>query len=74
MNNLMNMMIAQLKSRNPQIAQEYEKLRASNGNPEELLKNVTGNYTPEQIKGFTEFAKGFGISEEQLKSYGISTK
>jgi hypothetical protein len=33
-----------------------------------------GNYTPEQITQFTQFAKQFGISNEQLSKYGIGNK
>ena len=54
--------------------QQYEQIKKSNGNPEELLKEVTGNYTPEQMKQFGNFAKGFGITDEQLKNCGINIK
>ncbi len=64
----------QLKSVNPQALQQIEKLRQSNGNPEEILKQATGNYTPEQMNKFRSFVKGFGISEEQLNKYGINVK
>jgi hypothetical protein len=53
---------------------KYEQIRKSNGNPEELLKEVTGNYTPEQMQNFMKFANGFGITNEQLSKYGINTK
>jgi len=32
------------------------------------------DYTPEQLQQFRQFANGFGISNEQLEKYGISTK
>ena len=32
------------------------------------------DYTPEQIQQFEKFASGFGVTEEQLKQYGIGTK
>ena len=60
--------------RNPQVFQQYEQIRKSNGNPEELLKEVTGNYTHEQMQNFMKFANGFGITNEQLSKYGINTK
>lgn len=60
--------------RNPQMFKKYEQIRKSNGNPEELLKEVTGNYTPEQMQSFMKFANGFGITNEQLSKYGINTK
>lgn len=60
--------------RNPQIFRQLEEIRKNNGNPEELLKQVTGNYTPEQIQQFQKFVNGFGISNEQLSKYGINSK
>lgn len=74
MNNVMQMLMSQLKSVNPQAVQQIERLRQSNGSPEELLKEATGNYSPEQMNKFREFAKGFGISDEQLNQYGINVK
>lgn len=53
---------------------KYEQIRKSNGNPEELLKEATCNYTPEQMQNFMKFANGFGITNEQLSKYGINTK
>ena len=60
--------------RNPQMFKKYEQIRKSNGNPQELLKEATGNYTPEQMQNFMKFANGFGITNEQLSKYGINTK
>lgn len=44
----------------------------SNNNPQELLKQVTGNYSPEQVKQFQQFANNMGISNDQLSKYGIN--
>lgn len=60
--------------KNPQVFQQYEKIRKSNGNPQELLQQATGNYTQEQKQEFIKFANGFGITNEQLNQYGINTK
>jgi len=35
---------------------------------------MIGKYTPEQMNQFKQFAKSFGISDEQLNKYGISSK
>ncbi len=56
------------------MAQQYEELRKSNGNPEELLRQATGGYSPEQMNKFRNFVKGFGITDEQLDKYGINAK
>lgn len=60
--------------KNPQAFKRYEEIRKNNNNPQELLKQVTGNYTPEQMQQFQKFANGFGITNEQLNQYGINIK
>ena len=32
---------------------------------------MTKNYTPEQMQQFQQFANGFGVTNEQLKQFGI---
>jgi len=60
--------------KNPQVFRQYEEMRKSNNNPQDLLKQVTSNYTPEQMKQFQQFANRFGITDEQLNQYGINSK
>ena len=60
--------------RNPQVYQQYQDLKKSNGNPQEMINNIVGKYTPEQKASFRQFANGFGISNEQLNNYGITQK
>ena len=60
--------------RNPQIYQQYQDLKKSNGNPQEMINNIVGKYTPEQKANFMKYANGFGISNEQLTNYGINAK
>lgn len=74
MNPMMNLLMGQLKMRNPQALKQYEALRKANGNPQELLNKITSNYTPEQMKQFRQFANNFGFTNEQLNEYGISAK
>lgn len=57
--------------RNPKAFQQVNQLIKNNGNPQELISNVIGNYNSEQIKNFREYANGFGITNEQLDKYGI---
>ena len=71
---LMTQLQNQLKSRNPQAFQQFQNLQKNQNNPEEILKNMMGNYTPEQLQQFRQFAHGFGISDEQLDKYGINAK
>ena len=56
------------------IFQQFQNLQKNQNNPNEILKQMTSNYTPEQIKQFRQFANGFGITDEQLNNYGIKTK
>ena len=71
---LMNLLQNQLKSKNPQVFQQFQKLQKNQNDPKEVLSGMIKDYTPEQLQQFSQFAKGFGISEEQLKKYGINTK
>lgn len=59
--------MTQLKAKNPQMFQKIEQVRNNNGNPMDMLKDITKNYTPEQINGLFEQAKNFGIPEDVLK-------
>jgi hypothetical protein len=60
--------------RNPQIFQQFQNLQKSKNDPQEFLKEITSKYTPEQTQQFMQFANGFGITNEQLKQYGINVK
>ena len=71
--NLMTILMNQLKMRNPQAFSQFQNMKNGSGNPQELLKQATGKYTPEQMKNFVKFANDMGISNEQLKQFGINT-
>lgn len=73
-NQIAQMLMGQLKMRNPQAFQQVNQLIKNNGNPQEFLKQIMGNYTPEQMKQFRQFANNFGYSEETLDKYGINAK
>ena len=60
--------------KNPQAFKQYEEIRKSNGNPQELLNQVTNGYTPEQTQRFIQLANNIGITNEQLNQVGINTK
>ena len=74
MNNLLQILMNQLKMRNPQVFQQFQNLKQSQSNPMEFLNNVTRNYTPEQMNRFKQYANNFGFTDEQLKNYGINSK
>lgn len=75
-NPLMTILTNQIKSRYPQAFQMVEQMRRNNGNPMELFKQVTGNFTPEQMNGFFTQAKNIGFPQELLQQVqnGINTK
>lgn len=56
--------------KNPQVFQQVQNLMQSK-NPQDVLKEITGNYTPQQKQQFVKFMNGYGINEEQLKQLGI---
>ena len=64
-----------MKIKNPQMYQQINQLRQSNGNPSELLKQVIGNYTPEQMNNFINQARMMGFNDSLLNQIsGINTQ
>ena len=54
--------------------QQFQNLQKNQNNPQEFLNNIMKDYTPEQKEQFAKFVNGFGISNEQLKQFGINSK
>jgi len=76
-NPLLAMMMNQLKVRNPQLFRVVEQAQQNQNNPMDLLKQITSNYTPEQMSGLLDRAKQMGVPEDVLKQVqnnGINTK
>lgn len=46
--------------------QMLEEARKNNNNPMELLKQVTQNYTPEQMEQLFNKARQFGIGDDVI--------
>ena len=72
--NLTQMLMNQVKARNPQMFQQFQNLQKSQNKPQDVLNNMMKNYSPEQMNKFRQFANGFGITNEQLDKYGVNTK
>lgn len=53
--------------RNPQVFNQVEQLRKNNGNPMELLKQVTGGYNNAQLESFWKKVKQFGVPDEAIQ-------
>lgn len=47
---------------------QYEQLRKNNGNPNELFKQITNGYSPEQMEKFYAQAKQFGIPDDVINN------
>lgn len=60
--------------RNPQAFQLLEQAKRNNNDPIEFFKQITNNYTPEQMQNFRKYANGFGFTDEQLNKFGINVK
>ena len=50
--------------RNPQMFQFIEQAQKNKSNPQELFKEITKNYKPEQIENIFNRAKQFGIGDD----------
>ena len=71
---LMNQLQTQMKANNPQMFQMFQNLQKNQNDPKEIINNMIGKYKPEQIQQFRNYAKGFGITDEQLNQFGINAK
>lgn len=47
--------------------QFLEQARKNNNNPMDLFKQVTKNYSPEQMNSLFQKAKQFGINDDVIK-------
>ena len=52
MNMKVNNVLNQLRQKQPQQYQVLQQMIQSNGNPMNLLKQVVGGYSPEQLQNF----------------------
>ena len=64
-NQIMTMLMNQLKLRNPQGFQAIQNLMRNN-NPEQIMKQFLGNATSEQKQQIFSQAKNIGVPEEVL--------
>lgn len=54
--------------------QQFQNLKRNNGDPQKMINDIIGKYSPEQITKFRQYANGFGITNEQLNQFGINAK
>ena len=55
-----------MKAKNPQVFKFIEQARQNQSKPEELFKQLTNKYTPEQKNALFERAKQFGIGDDVI--------
>ena len=60
----MQMMMNQLKARNPQMFQFLNQAQKNQKNPQEIFKEITKNYKPEQMENIFNRARQFGIGDD----------
>ena len=66
-NPLAIMMLNQLKMRNPQAYQMVSKAIENNGNPQDMLKEITSKYDDKTKQQFVKQAEQFGFTKEYIK-------
>lgn len=70
--NIKQILMNQIKMKNPQMFNQLEQMMATQ-NPQDILMQTMSKYTPEQKQQFIKYANNFGISNDQLKQYGINS-
>ena len=56
----------QLKTRSPQMFALINQANSNNANPMDLFKQVTNNYTPEQMSNLFSRAKQMGVPDDVI--------
>ena len=73
-NQMMMMLMSQLKAKNPQAFQMINQARQNQNNPMELFKEITSKNTPEQMKDFYDQIEKMGFPKEIIEQVkGINT-
>lgn len=54
--------------------QRFQELQKNQSDPKKIISDMTNKYSPEQMQQFINFANGFGITNEQLNSFGIKVE
>ena len=63
----------QLQAKNPQGFQMVNQMMNSGGNPQQLLHQLVGKSSPQQLQGIMQQAKQFGVPDDilsQLQNMG----
>lgn len=63
---LTNNLQQRLRANNPQAFNQFNEWIKNNSNPTDLFKQITGNYTPQQMQMIKGIAKNFGIPDSTI--------
>ena len=66
MNLLVTNLQQRLKANNPQMYKQLNQWMKENKNPMDLFKQMTNNYTPQQMQNIMGIAKGFGVPDSVI--------
>lgn len=58
--------MGQIQRKNPQMYQMVQQAIGSGNNPEQMLKEIKKNASPEQIQAILQQAKQYGVPENIL--------
>ena len=64
---VMQMLMQQVQSQNPQAFQVVNQAINSGANPMQFMKQVMGNVSPQQMQDIMTQAKQFGVPDEVLQ-------
>ena len=65
-NPILTVFLNQVRNSNPQAFQMFEQMRNGNGNPIDIIRQITSKFSPEQMNGLLSQAKSMGVPEEAL--------
>ena len=63
---MMMMLMNQLKAKNPQMFQMVDQARQNQSNPIDIFKQITSKNTPEQMENFYKKVEQLGFSPEVI--------
>lgn len=65
-NQIMSMLMNQLKARNPQMLKMVEQARQNQSNPVDFFKQITNKRSPEQMNAFYKQIEQMGFSPDVI--------
>lgn len=63
---MMTFLQSQYKNKFPQVFNNFEQLKSGNADPMGVLGQLTSKFSPQQMQGFMQTAKRFGVPDALL--------